>query len=316
MFLGFDDHEWYISLISKYFYQFSNDSPKDFWGGGTIDLSFFDTSSVTDMSNMFFNCGSLTSLDLSNFNTGGVTGIQGMSGMFKNCYSLTSLNLSGWNTGGVKNMNSMFAGCSSLTSLDLSNFNTGVVTDMSEMFDNCNSLTSLDLSSFSTSKVGNMNGMFHACSSLQTLKLGPDFVISPINSTSMFLDCTKLYKIVIGKDRNGFATQLISVLKSSGLNKGWLYNLEGGYISIDPYTNKNNYITLDKDYYTYDEQTGLATILIEDIIRDGTLKYCSNSFSGLKDLKQVTNITSLDTRYVETMAGMFNGCTNLRLPLD
>ena len=45
-----------------------------------------------------------------------------MSCIFSYCSSLTSLNLSNFNT--VNNMSCMFSYCSSLTSLNLSNFNT------------------------------------------------------------------------------------------------------------------------------------------------------------------------------------------------
>jgi surface protein len=38
-----------------------------------------------------------------------------MEKMFYNCDSLTSLNISNWNTSNVTNMASMFDGCSSLT---------------------------------------------------------------------------------------------------------------------------------------------------------------------------------------------------------
>ncbi len=58
--------------------------------------------------------------------------------MFFNCSSLTSLNLSNFNTNNVTNMNSMFSNCSSLTSLNLSNFNTNNVTDMCRMFSGMN----------------------------------------------------------------------------------------------------------------------------------------------------------------------------------
>ena len=48
--------------------------------------------------------------------------------------SLTSLNLSNFDTSNVTNMNGMFTYMDSLTSLDLSNFNTSKVTNMSYMF--------------------------------------------------------------------------------------------------------------------------------------------------------------------------------------
>ena len=58
--------------------------------------------------------------------------------MFYNCSSLTSLNLSNFNTNNVTNMRSMFFDCSSLTSLNLSNFNTNNVIDMRSMFNGIN----------------------------------------------------------------------------------------------------------------------------------------------------------------------------------
>ena len=61
-----------------------------------------------------------------------------MSGMFCNCSSLTSLNLSNFNTNNVTNMYCMFCDCSSLTSLNLSNFNTNNVNNMSYMFSGVN----------------------------------------------------------------------------------------------------------------------------------------------------------------------------------
>ena len=73
----------------------------------------FDTSSVTDMSNMFYGC-ILSTLDLSSFDTSAVT-----------------------------NMNNMFKYCKRLTTLDLSSFDTSAVTSMGFMFYNCNNLTTI-----------------------------------------------------------------------------------------------------------------------------------------------------------------------------
>jgi surface protein len=60
--------------------------------------------------------------------------------MFCDCSSLTSLDLSNFNTDNVKDMSYMFYYCTSLTSLDLFNFNTNNVKDMREMFSHCSSL--------------------------------------------------------------------------------------------------------------------------------------------------------------------------------
>ena len=107
----------------------------------SLDVSNWDTSNVTDMSSMFFHCSDLISLDVTNFDTSNVTD---MSSMFSYCNSLTSLDLSNWDTSNVTDMSYMFRACNKLTSLDLSNWDTSNVTDMSYMFTYCNSLTSLD----------------------------------------------------------------------------------------------------------------------------------------------------------------------------
>ncbi len=82
------------------------------------------------------------------------------SRMFEGCSSLTSLDLSSFNTINVTNMSMMFSNCSSLTTLDLSSFNTSKVTDMSYMFDSCLSLTSLDISNFDFSNIASIENTF------------------------------------------------------------------------------------------------------------------------------------------------------------
>ena len=89
------------------------------------------TDKVTNMDSMFYNCSSLTQLDVSNWDMSQVTSTYAM---FNNCSSLTQLDLSNWNMSQVTNMSAMFNNCSSLTQLDLSNWNTSQVTNMSAMF--------------------------------------------------------------------------------------------------------------------------------------------------------------------------------------
>ncbi|CCY94186.1 pF03382 family protein [Firmicutes bacterium CAG:884] len=121
------------------------------------------------MVEIFAGCSSLTSLDLSSFNTSNVTD---MVEIFAGCSSLTSLDLSNFNTSNVTNMQGMFSGCSSLTSLDLNSFNTLSVTDMSYMFYDCSSLISLDLSGFNA-LIGDLlnSRTFSSCTSLKYLDI-------------------------------------------------------------------------------------------------------------------------------------------------
>ncbi len=155
----------------------------------SLDVSGFNTSNVTNMNSMFISCSSLTSLDVSHFNTSNVTD---MYQLFSNCYSLKALDLSGFNTSKVIRMDYMFAYCSSLTSLDVSHFNTSSVTGMGGMFWNCNKLTSLDVSGFNTSNVTNMNSMFADCSSFTNLDLSGFNTSKVIRMDYMFSGCSKL----------------------------------------------------------------------------------------------------------------------------
>ena len=143
------------------------------------------------MSDMFEDCYALTSLDLTNFDTGNVTD---MSRMFQNCYDLTSLDVSNFNTSKVTDMCCMFVGCHKLTSLNVSKFNTTEVTDMSDMFEDCYALTSLDLTNFDTGKVKDMLFMFYGCSALTTIYASNKFVTDKVtdNGSKMFYGCKKL----------------------------------------------------------------------------------------------------------------------------
>ncbi|MCD8191047.1 MAG: DUF285 domain-containing protein [Clostridiales bacterium] len=74
-----------------------------------------DTSGVTNMSELFWHCKSLTALDLSGWDISNVTN---MSGMFNGCTALESLNVSGWDTSRVTDMSMMFYCCSALRDYD------------------------------------------------------------------------------------------------------------------------------------------------------------------------------------------------------
>ena len=85
--------------------------------------------------------------------------------MFGNCSSLTSLNLSSFDTSGVTTMYYMFYNCSSLTSLDLSSFDTSKVTSFYYMFSNCSKLRTISASiRFATGS--SSSSMFSNCTAL------------------------------------------------------------------------------------------------------------------------------------------------------
>ena len=155
----------------------------------SLDLSNFNTSQVTDMQYMFDSMSNLTSLDLSNFDTSNVTST---FSMFSDMSNLTSLNLSNFDTSKVMDMSYMFGGMHSLTALDLSNFDTSNVTSTFSMFSGMHSLTTLNLSSFDTSKVTNMHDMFYGMENLTTLNLSNFNTSNVIYMNSMFSGMSNL----------------------------------------------------------------------------------------------------------------------------
>lgn len=170
----------------------------------TTDFSGFDTRKVKDMSNMFYNCGSLKSLDISNFNTSEVTN---MRNMFYHCIGLTSLDLSHLNTSKVSIMISMFQLCSNLLSVNLSGWDTRNVGSMDHMFEKCISLKTLDLSGFDTrEKTCAMDDMFNTCKELTTIFVSDKFVVGTrgTGDGTMFLECKKLKGAnAFDKDKTG-----------------------------------------------------------------------------------------------------------------
>ena len=160
----------------------------------SLDVTHFNTAKVTNMSYMFYNCKALTSLDVTHFNTANVTN---MGYMFYICSSLTSLDVTHFNTAKVTDMRYMFYICSSLTSLDVTHFNTAKVTDMRYMFSSCSSLTSLDVTNFNTANVANMSYMFSGCSSLTSLDVTNFNTAEVTNMSYMFMNCVALTSLYL-----------------------------------------------------------------------------------------------------------------------
>jgi uncharacterized repeat protein (TIGR02543 family) len=155
-----------------------------------FDLNNVNTENVTNMSEMFVNCGAET-IDLSRWNTSNVTN---MYQLF--AYSdFVTLNIKNWDTSNVTNMEGMFAGSSHITSLNLSGWNISKVTNMHEMFYYCTSLTSLNTSGWDTGNVTNMKHMFYHCESIKTLNLSNWDTGKVINMNSMFCCCFNLVSL-------------------------------------------------------------------------------------------------------------------------
>ena len=208
-----------------------------------MDTSITVTSTMTDMSEMFYYCRGLDKIDVLGFDT---SNVKNMQGMFWGCYNLASLDVSNFNTSNVTDMSFMFSSLEKLTHLDLSNFDTSKVTDMSYMFSdlflrlvnetarfldissfdtsnvrnmegmfNWVNLESLDLSHFNTSNVVDMEGMFYECR-LKNLNISSFDTTNVNDIRGMFYDCSLIENLTLGE--GFFKTQYVSSVRFSHLD--------------------------------------------------------------------------------------------------
>ena len=263
-----------------------------------IDFSKWDTSSAEDMSYMFCNYGSISgSLDVSSFDTSKVTN---MSGMFEYPYSnnFTSLTLGDkFKTSKVTDMSAMFNGCSGLTKLDLSNFNTSSVTSMSYMFNNCSGLAELDLSNFDTSSVMSMYYMFQNCSGLTSLTVGDNFDTSEVTSMEqMFSYCSGLIDLDVSK----FDTSKV-------MNMNRMFAYCSGLIDLDVSKFDTSKVTDMGSMFQNCSSLSTLNLSSFDTSKVTNMDHMFYDCSGLDTL----DVSSFDTSKVTNMSYMFSGCSNL-----
>ena len=258
-----------------------------------IDAEGLDTSNSISMQYMFYNCGSLTTLKISNFNTSNVTS---MRAMFAGCSSLTSVDLSSFNTSNVTYMTSMFSRCSSLTSLNLSNFNTSGVTGMAGMFDSCSSLTSVDLSNFNTSNVTSMSSMFFDCSSLTSLNLRSFNTSSVTFMANMFFNCSSLTNLNL----SNFNTSSVSIMSQMFENCSSLTSLDLSSFDTTSVINMQG---------MFNSCSSLTSLDLSNF-NTSNVRYMDRMFSGCSGLTSL-DLSNFNTSSVTTMATMFYDCSGL-----
>ena len=280
------------------------------------DLKYLNTEQVTDMSNMFYGCSALTSLDVTHFNTAKVTN---MNYMFYGCSKLTSLDVTKFNTANVTNMSYMFESCSALSSLDLSNFNTAIVTDMSYMFYGCSALSSLDLSNFYTKEVGNMVCMFSGCSALKTIYASEKFVTSKVQSgEGMFAWCKNLKGTILEYNNsktdhtyancgtNGYFTP---VFEYAEFNEGTGTLTFRRGLSKPERAYALNLETSEPGWLTHIDE--IKKVVFDASFADARPTSCCQWFWYCTNLATIEGIENLNTENVTNMGVMFCRCQNL-----
>ena len=149
------------------------------------EIPQLDTSNVTNMSYMFYNCVNLVTIP--SLKTNKVTK---MEKMFSYCKSLVSIKPQ-FNTSNVTNMYQMFSNCQKLVTLDLSNFDFSSTTNLQEMFYLSTRIENLILPNLHTNATERTaRGMFSRLEKIKELDLT---TLNEIYSTMyMFDNCKAL----------------------------------------------------------------------------------------------------------------------------
>ena len=285
------------------------------------NLKNLNTSEVTNMFCMFYNCPKIQSLDLSNFNTENVTD---MAKMFFWCNSLQSLDVSNFNTKNVTTMYNMFYYCRNIQSLDLSNFNTENVTDMAKMFYFCRNMQSLDLSNFNTANVTDMSSMFYYCTDLKAIYASGKFTTSNVTSSSdMFYNCTSLSgdkefdqnyvdKTYAKIDGGYFRDKAYA-------NRPWVKYADGtltfqyGYKkTIDGSNGEYELNTGNKEPGWLGKNSSITKVVFDESFKNARPTTGYKWFCDYWKLTEIENISYLNTSEMTDMGYMFTGCSSLQ----
>ena len=240
-------------------------------------------------SNLFSNLTNVTSIDLSNLNT---SGIVGMNGMFENDKVLTNIVFGdNFDTSNATNMTAMFLNCSSLKALDLLMFDTSNVTVMGRMFQNCSSLTLLDLSSFNTAKLTDIGAMFTNCYNLKSVDLSSFDTSNVTSFWEAFFNCKSLIKL----DLSNFDTSKVVNMEKMFIGCSSLVEL-----------NVSSFNTSNVTKF-YDMFNGCSSLKKLDVSGFDTSKATTmgNMFSGCSSLESL-DVSHFNTSNVQNMRYMFS----------
>ena len=283
------------------------------------NIGNLNISKADGMSYLFYECNSLTQLDLSNWDTGN---IQYMIATFDGCNSLTELNCSTWNTGKVYNMQLAFYNCNSLETIPVRDWDTRSVMYMDKTFGNCTSLVNLDVSKWDTSKVVELTNTFYHCSSLKTLDVSKWKTTNVLRADSLFSGCEKLTSLDVSKWDTGNITTASSMfdacraltsLDVSKWNTSKMTNISSMFNSCTALT------TLDVSKWDTSNVTNMKSIFSScpslislDASKWNTGKVIDMSgvFSYCKSLTSL-DVSKWDTSKVVDMNYVFSNCEKL-----
>ena len=267
-----------------------------------FDPSFADARPTTTC-DWFYGMTNLQSITgMSYLNTSEVTH---MNWMFYNCKKLTSLDVSHFNTSKVIYMNLMFYGCTGLTSLDLSSFNTSNVTDMRDMFYNSYNLRTIYVSSgWSTAAVTYSDDMFWNCYNLVGCQGTTYRSSNPMDKTYAHIDG--------GTSNPGYFTEwkeAYACYTSENTTLTFYCDNQRNSRSGTTYDLNESYKA--PGWEEDGSNTYVTKVVFKSSFADARPMSTYDWFYEMKRLQSITGIEYLNTSEVTIMFGMFGVCEKL-----
>ena len=257
---------------------------------------FILTNKNNSLHGIFSGCHSLTSLDVSNFDTSNVTDMS--YAFYTN--NLIELDLSDWDTSNVTNMNHILYSCQNLKTLDISNWNLNNVTNMGWFVNQCNNLNEIIMNDSDYNSVNKIISELPITTndSKCNFCIGGVDDISKVNIRDGW-DIMNQYKIAEYKFNN--SSDLVPVF-----NEGFTYT----------YEDVINNTTTTRTIYSGELPTKIsfngATLLLEVLYLDlSNIVDASYMFYGCTKLTNIIGIKDWDVRNITTMYMMFTSCTSL-----
>lgn len=207
-----------------------------------LDVTDWDTSNVTTMSNLFQYCRSLTDYgDVSNWTFDKVTTIANMfafcdklknipdfsgvtftscttaSGVFQYCIAVDSVNMSGVSFPKATTLANLFYNCYSIKSLSLTNWNVPLVTTLSYAFGGLQQCSNLVVNGWTAPKLNNMTYIFYNDYALKNVDCTLNFSVAT-SANNSFTGCYSLTNIsnfmTIGKAATTLNTSTLLTVES------------------------------------------------------------------------------------------------------
>lgn len=199
-----------------------------------ISVTTWNVSKVTDMSNMFYCCDSLPSIDLKpntctakdgsgQYTAWNTASLKNTSGMFMDYggenHALTTVDTTGWDTFKLEDTSYMFMECRGLTAVKgIESWNVSSLKDAHNMFQDCQSLQTINVSNWNTASLENTSVMFGSCKALKSIDISKWDMSKVTKSNAMFVYCESFTEltlpkslVVVGERFAGYCPKLTTI---------------------------------------------------------------------------------------------------------